>query len=103
WLRFRGGKGVATSLGSFVLIAPKSTLRMVGIFLLIVAAFRYISLGSVMTAALFPFLAWGWHEYSEPSQLILFVIVSLLIVWKHRQNLSRMASGTESKIGSKHV
>jgi glycerol-3-phosphate acyltransferase PlsY len=102
WLEFHGGKGVATSLGSFALIAPKSVVCMVGLFLLIVAATRYISMGSVVAAASFPVLAWLLHEYVEPQQLILIALASLLVVWKHRQNIGRLVAGTESKFGVKH-
>ena len=58
WLRFRGGKGVATGLGSFVMLAPKIVLIALGIFVVMVFAFRYISLASIVTVALFPLLAW---------------------------------------------
>ncbi|HEX9111233.1 MAG TPA: glycerol-3-phosphate 1-O-acyltransferase PlsY [Terriglobales bacterium] len=101
WLNFRGGKGVATSLGSFALIAPKSIVCMVGLFLLIVAATRYISMGSVLSAAAFPVLTWVLHESVEPVQLILIALASLLVVWKHRQNIGRLVAGTESKFGAK--
>ena len=101
WLKFHGGKGVATSLGSFALIAPKSIVCMVGLFLLVVAATRYVSLGSVVTAAAFPVLAWVLHEYTEAVQLLLIAGASLLIVWKHRQNITRLVAGTESKLGAK--
>lgn len=100
WLKFHGGKGVATSLGSFALIAPKSILCMVGLFLLVVAATRYVSIGSVAGAAAFPMLAWVIHEYVEPVQLILIALSSLLIVWKHRQNIGRIVAGTEPKVGA---
>lgn len=100
WLKFRGGKGVATSLGAFALIAPKSVLCMIGIFLLVVATLRYVSLGSVLAAALFPLLVLTLHEYSEPPQLILIFMVSLLILIKHRENVSRLVKGTESKLGA---
>ncbi|MBZ5547447.1 MAG: glycerol-3-phosphate 1-O-acyltransferase PlsY [Acidobacteriia bacterium] len=98
WLKFHGGKGVATSLGSFALIAPKSILCMVGLFLLIVAATRYVSMGSVVAAAAFPVLVWVLHEYVEPVQLILIALGSVLVIWKHRQNIGRLLAGTESKI-----
>jgi acyl phosphate:glycerol-3-phosphate acyltransferase len=101
WLKFRGGKGVATSLGSFALIAPKSILCMVGLFLLIVAATRYVSIASVLAAAAFPVLTWVLHESVEPVQLILIALISLLVVWKHRQNIGRLVAGTESKFGAK--
>jgi acyl phosphate:glycerol-3-phosphate acyltransferase len=100
WLKFRGGKGVATSLGSFVLVAPKSIVCAVGIFLILVAALRYVSLGSVAAAAALPFLTWALREYVEPTQLLLVAAASLLVVWKHRDNIGRLAAGTEPKIGA---
>jgi len=101
WLKFRGGKGVATSFGSFVLIAPKSILCAVGILVVVVAVFRYVSLGSVIAATLFPVIVWGLHEYVEPKQLLVMAAASLLIIWKHRQNLGRIVAGTEPKLGAK--
>jgi len=101
WLKFHGGKGVATSLGAFILLTPKSILCMVVLFLLIVVAFRYISLGSVVVAIAFPILAWAFHEYADSRQLILIALVSALVIWKHRQNIGRLFAGTETKLGSK--
>ena len=100
WLKFRGGKGVATSLGAFILLTPKSILCMVVLFVLIAVAFRYVSLGSVAVAAAFPLLAWAFHEYNDSRQLILIALVSLLVIWKHRQNIARLASGKEAKFGT---
>ncbi len=101
WLKFRGGKGVATSLGAFILLTPKSILCMVVLFLLIAVAFRYVSLGSIVVAAAFPLLAWALHEYADPHQLIFICLVSALVIWRHRQNIGRLATGTESKLESK--
>ena len=101
WLKFRGGKGVATSLGAFILITPKSILCMVGLFLLVAVAFRYVSLGSVAVAAAFPLLAWAFHEYTDARQLVLIALVSLLVIWRHRQNIGRLAAGTEAKLGKR--
>jgi glycerol-3-phosphate acyltransferase PlsY len=101
WLKFRGGKGVATSFGSFILLTPKSILCLVILFLVIAVAFRYVSLGSVAVAAAFPLLAWALHEYVDPRQLALIALVSALVIWRHRQNIGRLAAGTESKLGSK--
>src|SRR6202163_2571237 len=101
WLKFRGGKGVATSLGAFILLTPKSILCMVVLFLVIAVAFRYVSIGSVAVAAAFPLLAWALHEYVDPRQLVLIALVSALVIWRHRQNIGRLAAGTESKLGSK--
>jgi glycerol-3-phosphate acyltransferase PlsY len=100
WLKFRGGKGVATSLGAFILLTPKSILCMIVLFLMIAVAFRYVSLGSVAVAAAFPLLAWALQEYADPLQLVLIAMVSALVIWKHRQNIGRLATGTESKFGT---
>src|SRR5208282_4320356 len=91
WLKFRGGKGVATSLGAFILLTPKSILCMVGLFLIVAIACRYVSLGSVAAAAAFPMLAWAFHEYADSRQLILIALVSALVIWRHRQNIGRIA------------
>lgn len=101
WLKFRGGKGVATSLGAFLLLTPKSILCLVGLFLILAVAFRYVSLGSVAVALAFPLLAWAFQEYSDQRQLIFIAVVSALIIWKHTQNIGRLAAGTESKFGTK--
>jgi len=101
WLKFRGGKGVATSLGAFVLLTPKSILCLLVLFLMIAVAFRYVSLGSIAVAAAFPLLAWALHEYTDPRQLVLIALVSALVIWSHRQNVVRLAAGTESKLGKK--
>jgi len=99
WLKFRGGKGVATSLGAFILLTPKSILCMVFLFLLIAVAFRYVSLGSIAVAAAFPLLAWALHEYADSRQPVLIALVSALVIWRHRQNIRRLTAGTESKLG----
>jgi glycerol-3-phosphate acyltransferase PlsY len=101
WLKFRGGKGVATSLGAFILLTPKSIACMVALFLILALAFRYVSLASIAVAAAFPFLARIFYEYSEKWGLIMIAMVSVLVIWKHRQNIRRLFDGTESKLGSK--
>ena len=98
WLRFRGGKGVATGLGSFLLLAPKAILVMIGIFIALVALFRYISLGSIVAVAVFPLLAWLLDGYRHtPLVLAAMAMASLLIIFKHRTNMRRLAAGTESR------
>ena len=101
WLKFGGGKGVATTFGAFILLTPKSILCMVVVFLILVAAFRYVSLGSVAVAAAFPVLAWGLHEYADSRQVVLIAMVSALVIWKHRRNIGRLTAGTEAKLGKK--
>jgi glycerol-3-phosphate acyltransferase PlsY len=102
WLNFRGGKGVATALGSFVLFAPKAVLIAAVIFLVVVAGFRYVSLGSIIAAACFPFLVYGIYAWGHwPLVLACITATSLLIIVKHYQNIRRLLAGTESRIGAK--
>jgi acyl phosphate:glycerol-3-phosphate acyltransferase len=101
WLKFRGGKGVATSFGAFVLLTPKTILCLIVLFILLAVAFRYVSLGSIAVAAAFPLLAWAMGEYRQPMELLIMAIVSALVIWKHRQNINRLTLGTESRIGQK--
>ncbi|MFY9680198.1 MAG: glycerol-3-phosphate 1-O-acyltransferase PlsY [Candidatus Sulfotelmatobacter sp.] len=102
WLKFRGGKGVATGLGAFALIAPKAVLIAVGIFIVVVVISRYVSLGSIVAVAAFPFVAWRIGQfYLSPTALALISLTSLLILVKHRQNLRRLWAGTESRLGAK--
>jgi glycerol-3-phosphate acyltransferase PlsY len=102
WLKFRGGKGVATGLGAFIVIAPKAVLIAAAIFVILVLIFRYVSLGSVAAVAMFPSLAWSLHEYGNVwSALAFMTLTSLLIVLKHRANIIRLFSGTENRLGRK--
>jgi acyl phosphate:glycerol-3-phosphate acyltransferase len=101
WLKFGGGKGVATTFGAFILLTPKSILCMVGLFLIVAVAFRYVSLGSISVAAAFPLLAWALQEYADSRQLVLIALVAALVIWKHRRNIGRLATGTEAKLGAK--
>ncbi len=98
WLKFRGGKGVATGLGSFVLLTPKAMLLMVLIFLLVVAVTRYVSLGSILAVTLLPVLAWALDGYrGQPQGLAMMTTASLLILAKHAPNFRRLLAGTESR------
>jgi acyl phosphate:glycerol-3-phosphate acyltransferase len=101
WLKFRGGKGVATSLGAFITLTPKSILCMLAIFVIVTALFRYVSLASVCAGAAFPPLTWILREYTDRHQLALIAGVSLLVIWKHRQNISRLFAGSEPKLGGR--
>jgi acyl phosphate:glycerol-3-phosphate acyltransferase len=104
WLNFRGGKGVATGLGSFALLAPKAVLIAAGVFIVVVAVFRYVSLGSILSVVAFPFAAWRLEPFQLPAKaLILVTLASLLIVAKHHQNIRRLLAGTENRIGSKRA
>jgi glycerol-3-phosphate acyltransferase PlsY len=98
WLGFRGGKGVATGLGSFVMLAPKTVLLVGGIFVAVVLLFRYISLGSIVAVALFPILAWWLHDYGGVQPMLAFMAAAaILIVTKHHDNLRRLWARAEPR------
>jgi len=97
WLRFRGGKGVATGLGSFVLITPKSILVMLAVFIVIFLAFRYVSLASILTVALFPLLAWIVEPERTSGVLGFIAVACALIIAKHHENIRRLLAHTESR------
>ena len=102
WLKFSGGKGVATGLGGLIILAPKSVLVALGIFVAVVMIFRYVSLGSVVAAAAIPFLVFEFHEYGNTLwALAMIAATSLLIVCKHHENIGRLLAGTEHPIGKK--
>jgi glycerol-3-phosphate acyltransferase PlsY len=97
WLGFRGGKGVATGLGSFVLLTPKAILLGMAVFVLMLATFRYVSLASVTAAASLPVFALLLREAGTYAQIVLVSLGSTLIILKHHQNLRRLFAGTEPK------
>lgn len=104
WLRFRGGKGVATGLGAFALIAPKAVLIAALIFIAVAAVSRYVSLGSIIAVAAFPFLAWLKQQFHVSSMSLgLISLASLLILVKHRANMRRLLAGTENRLGAKRA
>jgi acyl phosphate:glycerol-3-phosphate acyltransferase len=103
WLKFHGGKGVATGLGAFVVIAPKAVLISACIFVAVVLAFRYVSLGSIIAVTAFPFLARVLHEYNGWMTFVFMGLASLLIVIKHHKNISRLLAGTENRLGAKNT
>jgi glycerol-3-phosphate acyltransferase PlsY len=102
WLKFKGGKGVATGFGVFVVICPWAALAAFGIFALTIAITRYVSLGSILGSASFPFLAWIWvPNLRSPVNFSILCAVPLLLIFKHHENIARLLKGTESKFGSK--
>lgn len=99
WLRFRGGKGVATGLGSFALLAPRGMLVMVGVFALVTLITRRVSLGSITAVALLPVLAWWLDGYrSEPLSLVIMAAASIVIIVRHSKNLRRLLNGSEPRV-----
>src|SRR5580658_8566201 len=102
WLKFRGGKGVATGLGAFAVIAPEAVLVAAVIFVAVILIFRFVSLGSITAVAAFPLFAWLLHEYGgEPVTMLLICCASILIITMHHENINRLLAGTANRLGSK--
>jgi glycerol-3-phosphate acyltransferase PlsY len=99
FLGFRGGKSVATALGVMLAVSPDVAGISFGLFLLVLAVTRYVSLGSIVGAIAAPISA-GVLGY--PVQVVIvYSVLAVLIVWRHRPNIERLMKGTESKFGEK--
>ena len=103
WLGFRGGKGVATGVGVFLVLAPVALLCAGVVFVSIVFFTRYVSLGSITAAVLIPLFVWLQNVFVEPVAdlrplLTAAITGALLILFAHRGNIGRLARGTESQI-----
>ena len=102
WLAFRGGKGVATGVGVFLSLSPLALACAALLFILVVAATRYISLGSITAAAAFPLCVWplsftGKQGEAFAPMITAAIVGAALIIFMHRANIGRLMRGTESK------
>jgi glycerol-3-phosphate acyltransferase PlsY len=123
WLRFKGGKGVATAIGAFAMLAPAAAGLSLLTFAIVVGLSRIVSLSSIVAAAVFP---WYWWQFSSATLLgtlrhtvsdqadvrltaqravstclALVIASSSLVILKHRANIRRLLNGTEPKFGMK--
>lgn len=102
WLKFKGGKGVATAFGVFLALAPQAALVALAIFVVFFALSKYVSLSSIVSAAVFPFLVlWLNRDANTPLFLAVVFFTAFLIVVKHHQNIRRLLNGTEYRFGSR--
>jgi glycerol-3-phosphate acyltransferase PlsY len=99
WSGFRGGKGVATTLGVILAAMPAVGGLLLVIWLAVAAVFRYSSLAALVATATMPFLAWLMD--GRPAMLALTAALLILVVARHGENIRRLLSGTEGKIGQK--
>jgi glycerol-3-phosphate acyltransferase PlsY len=97
--KFKGGKGVATALGVMLAISPMLGLAALLTWILVFAATRYSSLGAIVAAALAPVFAWLLLPYKDYVATVL--VMSVLLVWRHRSNIQKLLAGTESGFGKK--
>jgi glycerol-3-phosphate acyltransferase PlsY len=99
WLRFKGGKGVATSAGVLLGWTPPGFAVALATFLIILAVTKYVSLASICAAAMLPVAV--WLTGGSQKMIILTAFVGAMAIYKHRSNIQRLIAGTESKIGRK--
>lgn len=101
WLRFKGGKGVATMFGSFIPICWFAVVAAAAVWILVVAFWRYSSLGSIVAAAALPLLVYAFYAPRHaPPQYVTYgtIFVSLLVLVKHSGNIQRLVAGTENRL-----
>ena len=98
WLKFKGGKGIATYLGVLLGLAPVIVLVFAAVWLSMAKLFRYSSLAALTAAVVVPI---ALYLYGRPEVASLFVVMSLIAILKHHENIRRLLSGTESRIGDK--
>lgn len=103
FLNFKGGKGVATSLGVVLAIAPFPLLIVFAIGIIMIGSTGYVSLASITGSLALPILIYLLGTHNEPARqfglsVIITAILGLLIIWKHRSNIGRLLAGTENKI-----
>jgi acyl phosphate:glycerol-3-phosphate acyltransferase len=99
WLRFKGGKGIATSAGVLIGLVPLALLISLGTWIVVFAVSRYVSLASIVAALVLPFAVWGTGQ-SRPM-VGLASLLGALAIYKHKGNIQRLLAGTENRIGSK--
>jgi glycerol-3-phosphate acyltransferase PlsY len=99
WLKFKGGKGIATSAGVVLALLPKALGVALGLWILMFATTRYVSLASICAAFILPFAAW-WFGGS-PRMIVVAVLIGALAIYKHKSNVQRLLNGTENRFGKK--
>lgn len=99
WLKFKGGKGIATSAGVLLALVPLAFVGVLIVFLIVFGLSRYVSLGSLAAAALLPVIT--WLTGGSGTLIGMTSFLSALAIYKHRANISRLMQGTENRIGAK--
>lgn len=99
FFRFRGGKGVATAVGAYVAASPITGAALIVAWLVVAGLTRYSSLSALVATALSPLFVWTWLR--DPAYLLASLVIGVLLFWRHRENIRRLANGTETRIGRK--
>ena len=99
WLKFKGGKGVATSAGALLAFLPLPLLCALGVWGIVFAIGRYVSLASICAAVVMPIATWFLAK--DTTLFVFTVILGAVIIYKHKSNIRRLLAGTESRIGQR--
>lgn len=99
WVGFRGGKGVATSAGVFLALAPLATLIALAVWLVAVFGSGYVSLGSILAAVTLPTAMFFTPHRGGSAALAFALALGLFVIWAHRSNIGRLARGEERRFG----
>ena len=99
FLRFKGGKGVATALGAFLALTPAAIVPAALVWIVLVAAFRYVSLASILASV--SLVPGAWSLGYAPTYVATAAIAAALIAWRHNENVKRLLSGTERRLGQR--
>lgn len=97
FIRFKGGKGVATSLGVFLFLIPYIVMILCLIFIAVFLIFRYVSLASITAAVALPILVFTMDKSNNIYLFILSLIISIFVIYRHKTNIDRLLKGTETK------
>jgi len=104
WVRFKGGKGVATGLGVFLALATRASLCSLALFLATLSVSGMVSLGSILAAAALPFFIYGFEELGplyNPYITAFSTAVALFVIYRHKANIQRIIKGEEAKVWSR--
>jgi glycerol-3-phosphate acyltransferase PlsY len=101
WLRFQGGKGVATAAGVFLALAPVVVLAALIVFAIVLLAFRFVSLASIAAAAAIPLLFRYMLAGAPFWRIVASIAIALIVIGKHHSNIARLARGTERRLGER--
>lgn len=97
FINFKGGKGVATTLGVFLYLAPYAILLLIFIFLIVFIIFRYVSLASIVSATMLPILVFFFDTRKSLFLFLVSLVIGIFVVYRHKTNIQRLINGNENK------
>lgn len=96
--KFKGGKGVASTLGIIIAINPETAFICLGCFIVVFSVWKYVSLGAIVSSILFPFVSYFFMLEDARIMIIFSIVISLIVLFSHRKNMQRLMRGEENKM-----